>query len=268
MNEESKIDQMPSEGQSQEVPSTSPEQPVEKLQPVQPSATEAQAPESSSPSPEGQPQEAAAEEIVKPVKKRAAPKKKAPREASQKNGEEMVVGLPGKYWYVIHTLSGQENKVKENMESRLQSEEMADVVTQVLIPTENVSEVKSGKKTVTTRKFFPGYVLVNMELNEKSWYFIRNTSGVIGFIGTGKPVPLQDHEVAEILSQIEEKKEKVKPKVMFDVGENVKVNDGPFVNFTGTVEEVNPDRGKLKVMVSIFGRATPIELEYWQVERS
>ncbi len=206
---------------------------------------------------------------VRPARKKAAAKKKSPSaDAAERQGKEAFVPGTEKQWYVVHTLSGQENKVKESMESRLQSEEMTDSVFQVLIPTENVSEVKSGKKTVTTRKFFPGYVLVNMILNEKSWYFIRDTSGVIGFIGTGKPVPLQEHEVNEILSQIEEKKEKVKPKVMFDVGENVKVNDGPFVNFTGTVEEVNPDRGKLKVVVSIFGRATPIELEYWQVERS
>ncbi len=204
----------------------------------------------------------------KPRKKKVAVKRKS--EAVAAKGEDTdSMGAGGvKAWYVIHTLSGQENKVKENLESRLQSEEMGELITQVLIPTENVSEVKSGKKTVTTRKFFPGYVLVNMLLNEKTWYYIRDTSGVIGFVGTGKPVPLQDHEVAEIHSQIEEKKEKVKPKVMFDVGENVKVNDGPFVNFTGTVEDVNPDRGKLKVIVSIFGRATPIELEYWQVERS
>lgn len=219
----------------------------------------------------GEPESDAVEqkEAIKRVKRKPAVRKKqiSRDDADVLIAQEAPAGVAPQ-WYVIHTLSGQENKVKENLESRLQSEDVATLVSQVLIPTENVSEVKSGKKTVTTRKFFPGYVLVNMILNEKTWYFIRNTSGVIGFIGTGKPVPLQDHEVTEILSQIEEKKEKVKPKVMFDIGENVKVNDGPFVNFTGTVEEVNPDRGKLKVVVSIFGRATPIELEYWQVERS
>lgn len=260
MSEENKIENAADEGKSPEIPQR-PSEPVAENPAAAPEETKA------APVQQDFPQEAR-ETVVKPVKKRSTPKKKASSESAQKAGEETFSGLPGKHWYVIHTLSGQENKVKENMESRLQSEEMVELVVQVLIPTENVSEVKSGKKTVTTRKFFPGYVLVNMELNEKSWYFIRNTSGVIGFVGTGKPVPLQDHEVAEILSQIEEKKEKVKPKVMFDVGESVKVNDGPFVNFTGTVEEVNPDRGKLKVMVSIFGRATPIELEYWQVERS
>lgn len=246
-----------------EIPEVSPPEPAvpqETVGPVNKEESASTAPEKSAPE---------AEKPPKPARKKAVVKKKAAAVGDLNNFDVEEKGAGNSpFWYVIHTLSGQENKVKENLESRLQSEEMVNLVTQVLIPTENVSEVKSGKKTVTTRKFFPGYVLVNMILNEKTWYFIRNTSGVIGFIGTGKPVPLQDHEVSQILSQIEEKKEKVKPKVMFDVGENVKVNDGPFINFTGTVDEVNPDRGKLKVVVSIFGRATPIELEYWQVERS
>jgi transcriptional antiterminator NusG len=175
---------------------------------------------------------------------------------------------PDMKWYVVHSLSGQEGKVKETIEGRVQAEEMGSLVAQVLVPTENVSEVKSGKKRVSTRKFYPGYILVQMILNDDSWYFIRNTPGVIGFIGSGKPVPLTDEEVGAILSQIEEKKEKVKPKVMFDIGETVKVTEGPFVNFTGTIDEINPERGKLKVSVSIFGRATPVELEYWQVEKT
>jgi transcriptional antiterminator NusG len=172
-----------------------------------------------------------------------------------------------KKWYVIHTLSGQEQKVKETLESKIRTDEMTDFVEQILIPTENVSEVKAGKKTISKRKFFPGYVLAKMALTDEVWYFIKGTPGVIGFVGSGKPVPLQDKEVAEILSQIEEKKEKVKPKVLFEKGETVKVNDGPFVNFSGVIDDINPDKGKLKVMVSIFGRATPVELEYWQVER-
>lgn len=172
-----------------------------------------------------------------------------------------------KKWYVVHTLSGQEKKVKEIMESKLGAEEMTEYISQILIPTENVSEVKGGKKTITTRKFYPGYILVEMALTDESWYYVKNVPGVIGFVGAGSPVPLRDKEVQEILSQIEEKKEKVKPKVLFEKGEAVKVNDGPFVNFTGVIDEVNPDKGKLKVMVSIFGRATPVELEYWQVER-
>lgn len=175
---------------------------------------------------------------------------------------------PDLKWYVVHSLSGQEGKVKETMEGRIQAEEMGSLIAQVLVPTENVSEVKSGKKRVSTRKFYPGYILVQMILNDDSWYFIRNTPGVIGFIGSGKPVPLTAEEVGAILSQIEEKKEKVKPKVMFEIGETVKVTEGPFVNFTGTIDEINPERGKLKVSVSIFGRATPVELEYWQVEKT
>jgi transcriptional antiterminator NusG len=173
-----------------------------------------------------------------------------------------------KKWYVVHTLSGQEYKVKEALESKIKLNEMDQLVSKVLIPSENVAEVKSGKKTITARKFFPGYILVEMLLTDETYYFIRQTPGVIGFIGTGTPVPLQEHEVEDILQQIEAKKEKVKPKVLFDVGEMVKITDGPFLNFNGVIDEVNPEKGKLKVLVTIFGRSTPVELEYWQVERS
>jgi transcriptional antiterminator NusG len=179
-----------------------------------------------------------------------------------------------KEWFVLQTLSGQENKAKENMERRVQLEEMEDLVEEILIPTEKVSEVKQGKKTTITRKFFPGYLLVNMQLYddsrklvEKSWYFAQQTPGVIGFVGGDRPVPLKQTEVDTILYQIEEKKEKVKPKVIFEPGETVKITDGPFVSFSGVIEEVDPERGKLKVSVSIFGRSAPVELEYWQVER-
>ncbi|MBP7830052.1 MAG: transcription termination/antitermination protein NusG [Kiritimatiellae bacterium] len=180
-----------------------------------------------------------------------------------------------KQWFVLHTLSGQEAKVKENIERRIVQEEMQDYIGEVLIPTEKVSEVKQGRKTTTTRKFFPGYVLVNMRLYDeekrlvdKTWYFTQETPGLIGFIGGDRPVPLRPQEVDIILSQIEEKKEKIKPKVVFEPGETVKITDGPFLNFSGVIEEVDPDRGKLKVSVSIFGRTAPVELEYWQVERA
>lgn len=171
-------------------------------------------------------------------------------------------------WYVVHTLSGQEQKVKEQLEKKVAMENMKEQISSVLVPIENVAEVRNGKKKIMKRKFFPGYILVEMAMNDDSWYLIKNTAGVIGFVGAGTPVPLQDAEVENILRQIDEKKEKVKPKVSFEKGETVKVNDGPFVNFSGSVEELDPDRGKLKVMVTIFGRATPVELEYWQVEKA
>ncbi len=171
-------------------------------------------------------------------------------------------------WYVIHTLTGQEDKVKASVENKIQDGALKDKVFHVLIPTEQVSEVKDGKKRISQRKFFPGYVLVEMDLDDDIWYVIRNMPGVTGFIGTKtKPIPLLDSEVNHIIKQTEERKEKPTPKVVFENGDSVKIIEGPFVNFSGTVEEVNPDKGKIKVMVLIFGRATPVEMEYWQVEK-
>ncbi|HMP72770.1 MAG TPA: transcription termination/antitermination protein NusG [Kiritimatiellia bacterium] len=179
-----------------------------------------------------------------------------------------------KQWFVLHTLSGQEQKVRDNIERRVLLEELQEHVGEVLIPTEKVSEVKRGKKTTTTRKFYPGYVLIhvalydgNRQLNDKAWYFVQETPGIIGFVGGDRPAPLRPDEVNSIMMQIEEKQEKVQPKVLFAAGETVKINDGPFMNFNGVIEEVDPERGKLKVSVSIFGRSAPVELEYWQVER-
>ena len=157
--------------------------------------------------------------------------------------------LAGKdQWYVVHVLSGQENKVRENIVKRIKTEEMGDLVYDVLLPTERVSEIKKGKKTETTRKFFPGYLIVNMHLLDennqlvgRTWYFIRNTPGVIGFAGTkDKPIPMRQSEVESMLAQMKEREEKVKPKVSFEVGETVKVADGPFQNQTGVVEEIDP----------------------------
>ena len=173
-----------------------------------------------------------------------------------------------KQWYVIHTQTGREDNVKTTLESRAQQFSMQDKIAQVLIPTEKVSEVKAGKKKITTRKFFPGYVLVEMEMTDDSWYLVKNTPGVSGFIGSGrKPLPLRESEVASIIKQAEEKKEKPTPKISFEKGESVRVKEGPFINFNGIIEEMNPNKGKLKVMVAIFGRTTPVELEYWQVEK-
>ena len=180
-----------------------------------------------------------------------------------------------KQWFVLHTLTGQEQKVKRSIEARVRIEEMGEYIGEVVIPTEKVSEVKNGVKTTVTRKFFPGYVLINLSLYdearnvmEPTWRFLKETSGVIGFIGGERPMPLSTAEVDAIVNQAAEKKEKVKPKVQFEPGETVKITDGPFMSFNGTVDEVDPDRGKLKVSVAIFGRSAPVELEYWQVERA
>ncbi len=179
-----------------------------------------------------------------------------------------------KQWYVVHTLTGQENRVRDSLLARRKQEEMDDVLEEVIVPTERVSEVRKGVRSTSTRKFFPGYVLVNMALYDesrnlwdKAWYFIRDTPGIIGFLGGDKPVSLPPSEVEVILNQVEERREKIKPRVSFEPGETIKITDGPFLNFNGVVEEVDPHRGKLKVSVAIFGRTAPVELEYWQVER-
>ena len=173
-----------------------------------------------------------------------------------------------KQWYIIHTQTGQELKVKSNLESKVQQGLARDQIGMVLVPTERVTEVRSGKKRVSERKFFPGYLLIEMEMNDETWHLVRTTQGVTGFIGAGRrPVALSQEEVAEILRQTEERKEKPAPRVTFQKGEGVRVIEGPFTNFSGVIEEVNATRGKLKVLVSIFGRQTPVELEFWQVER-
>ena len=173
-----------------------------------------------------------------------------------------------KKWYVIHTQTGHEEKIKLNIEKRAKEISLEGLISQILIPTEKVSEVRSGKKKISFRKFFPGYVLIEMELSDKLWYLIKTTPGVTGFIGPrARPQALKEQEIKNILRQTEEKREKPTPKVIFEKGEGVKVIEGPFVNFNGIVEEINPNKGKLKVTVSIFGRATPVELVYWQVEK-
>ena len=171
-------------------------------------------------------------------------------------------------WYVVHTQTGCEQRVKGSLMTRASSQQMEEKVSQVLIPTEKVSEVKEGQKKITERKFFPGYVLIEMDLTDETWYLVKNTPGISGFVGSGtKPIPLDETEVQTIIQQQEEKKEKPQPKVIFEIGESVRVKEGAFANFNGTIDEVNPNKGKLRVMVTIFGRATPVELEYWQVEK-
>lgn len=171
-------------------------------------------------------------------------------------------------WYIIHSQTGLEDRVKRALENRIIAIGLQDHVSKIIIPTEQVSEIRAGKKRVSQRRFFPGYILINMELNDSVYAMIKATPGVTGFIGTGKkPTPLSQDEASEILKRIEETQVKPSLKVVFEKGEQIRVAQGPFVNFNGTIEEVYPGKGKLKVNVSIFGRTAPVELEYWQVEK-
>lgn len=171
-----------------------------------------------------------------------------------------------KKWFVIHTYSGYENKVKANLEKRVASMNMQDKIFRVLVPMEDEIEVKDGKKRITKRKIFPGYVLVEMYLTDDSWYVVRNTPGVTGFVGSGnKPIPLQPTEVRSIMRQMG--LEEARTKIDLDLGESVRVITGPFENFIGTVEEIYPEKSKLKVLVSMFGRETPVELDFTQIEK-
>ena len=173
-----------------------------------------------------------------------------------------------KQWYILHTLSGAEEKAKANLDSRIKVYSYQHLIEQIVIPKEQVTEVKLGKKKVLERKFFPGYILVYMEMNEDTWLFVKRTPGITTFIGPRrKPSPISQDEVDKILNKAEESKAKPAPKVSFEKGENIRVMEGPFVNFNGVVEEVFPEKGKLRVSVSIFGRTTPVELEFWQVEK-
>ena len=172
-------------------------------------------------------------------------------------------------WYGVHTYSGFENKVKLNLEERVRMFGVEDKFGEILIPSETVVELKNGERRTSSRKFFPGYILVQMELDNETWHVVKDTTKVTGFVGGGtSPPPIPDEEVAKITTRMEEGAERPKPKVEFEVGETVRVVDGPFLNFTGVVEDVKPDKAKLKVMVSIFGRVTPVELEFIQVEKT
>ena len=171
-------------------------------------------------------------------------------------------------WYIVHTYSGFEERVKETLRQRADALGMGEQFGEVKIPTETVVELKNGKRKETQRKFFPGYILVEMEMSDPAWHVVKNTPKVTGFVGTGKkPTPLTQDEVDQILEQVVSAKEKPKPKYVFEKGEPVKIIDGPFNNFSGVVDEVNLDRSTLKVMVTIFGRQTPVELEFFQVEK-
>ena len=170
-------------------------------------------------------------------------------------------------WYIVHAYSNFERKVAESIKERAAAAGLSDLFEQVLVPMEEVVEMRRGRKVSSERKFFPGYVLVKMELNDQTYHLIKSTPKVTGFLGDSKPVPITEAEAQRILNQVQEGVERPKPSVTFEIGEQVRVADGPFASFNGLVEEVDEERARLKVAVSIFGRATPVELEYAQVEK-
>ena len=172
-----------------------------------------------------------------------------------------------KKWYGVHTYSGFENKVRLSLIERIKNLGMEEFFGEVLIPSETVVELKKGEKKTSLRKFFPGYILVQMHLNDETWHAVKETSKVTGFVGGTNPTAIPDKDVDKISKRMVEGAEKPRHKVLFEIGETVRVVDGPFLNFSGVVEDVKPDKGKLRVMVSIFGRATPVELEFMQVEK-
>ncbi len=174
-----------------------------------------------------------------------------------------------KHWYIIHVYSGFEKKVAQSIREQAQTKSLADVIDEVLVPTEEVVEMRRGQRVSTERKFFPGYVLVNMELNDESWHVVKNTPKVTGFLGAGgRPEPISEAEARRVIHQVQEGVERPKPSITYEIGELVRVCDGPFSSFNGLVEDVDEERARLKVAVSIFGRATPVELEYTQVEKT
>ncbi len=174
-----------------------------------------------------------------------------------------------KRWYVVHAYSGMEKSVARTLKERVERAEMQDKFGQILVPTEEVVEMRNGQRTITERRFFPGYVLVEMEMTDDTWHLVKSTAKVTGFVGGqgNRPAPISEKEVEKIMAQMQEGVEKPRPKVLFEVGEMVRVKDGPFTDFNGNVEEVNYEKSRVRVSVTIFGRATPVELEFGQVEK-
>jgi transcriptional antiterminator NusG len=180
--------------------------------------------------------------------------------------QEQQSRVEGARWYVIHTYSGYEDRVKKNLDVRVQSMDVTNKIFDVVVPTEDEIEIRDGQKRTVARKVFPGYILVHMTMDDESWYVVRNTPGVTGFVGSGnRPVPLEDQEVKSILKQMEAEAPRIK--VGYTVGQSVRITDGPFAEFIGVVDEVFMDKGKVKVLLSFFGRETPVELDFLQIEK-
>lgn len=203
-----------------------------------------------------------AEEAAEPETVEAAPDESEDEDAAPS------AGVPGMDWYIIHTYSGFENKVRESLQTRGDAFGLGDKIGEILIPTEDVVEMRNGKKATSKRLLYPGYVLIQLKMDDELWHVVKNTPRVTSFVGSGQtPTPLSADEVNQILYRQTTSAEKPRPKMSFERNDRVKIVDGPFSNFTGTIEEVNQDRSTLKVMVTIFGRGTPVELEYFQVEK-
>jgi transcriptional antiterminator NusG len=234
---------------AEEAAAEAPEGPVADTQPEATAEPEAEAEEAEEVTPEPMPEaakEAEAEETV---------------------AEEPVDTGPPKRWYVVHTYSGHENKVRENIQKMINTSMIKDQFGQIIVPTEEVAEMKKGKKTITTRKFFPSYILVEMFMSDESRHLVSDIPGVTSFVGTASgPQPLSKAEVERILGRMDKEKQTIIPEIPFTLGEHIRIKDGPFSDFTGIIDEINAERGKLKVLVSIFGRETPVELDFLQVE--
>jgi transcriptional antiterminator NusG len=198
-----------------------------------------------------------------------APEQPEPTTEAEAQAAEQAPEAPSNMkWYVVHTYSGHENKARLSLQERIRTSGFEDKFGEVLIPTESVVELKGGKKRTTTRKFYPGYMFVQMELEDQTFHLVKNTPKITGFLGGTKPTPVPDHEITGINKQMTEGAIKPKPRIVFEEGESVRVTDGPFSNFNGIVEEVRPEKQKVRVLVSIFGRATPVELDFSQVEKA
>lgn len=209
------------------------------------------------------------EEIEHILSKVDAPEEAAPVEDEGELGTEAEVEASedGRAWYVVHCYSGYENKVRHNLEQRIETMGMKDMIFDIVVPTEEEIEVKEGKRRTVERRVFPGYILVNMVMTEESWYVVRNTPGVTGFVGMGNnPTPLRPEEVSQIIKRMEAEAPRIK--VTFKPGERVRIVDGPFNDFRGTVSEIDMERAKVRVMVNFFGRETPVELDFLQVEKT